>query len=127
MSTNTPLDPSVHNSPHDTSGAAGEAIGGGVQQPPATTVDLRLEPSPQRPRQLLVRLFTAHHILWADVRVNGILCSSAYAILKNCCLNFNRGYPYLSLDDSTVTLCVEEAAQIRATFEPQGLRIREDS
>jgi hypothetical protein len=89
------------------------------------TIDLRLEPSPQRARQLLVRLFTAHSILWADLRVNDVLCSSTYALITNCCLHLNRGYPFLSLDDTTVTLCVEEAAQIRATFEPHGLQVRE--
>jgi hypothetical protein len=92
---------------------------------PANNIELHLEPSSKRSRELIVILLTAQRTLWVDLRVNGTLCSSAHTLLAKCYLAFNNGCSYLCLDDATFALSVEEAIQIRATFEPLGLRTHE--
>ncbi len=90
---------------------------------PVEKVELRLEPSHTYRRQLILRFLSAHSTLWLDLRIQHVLCGSAHTTLDNCYLSLNDGWPYLCVDDATFACSVEEAQQIRAMFEPLGLRI----
>jgi hypothetical protein len=120
----TPLDPLVHNPPSPSSGPAGAAIGERVQ--PRNKAELRLPYSPQYPRVLNVELSAGGYI-WANVRSKQYvtLCSTNVP-LSGCYLDVSvHGCEFLVVGDAVFLLSIKEAAQIRATFEPLGLRIRE--
>jgi hypothetical protein len=93
---------------------------------PRNKADLRLGPPPKRPRRLHLELTawdTLYVYLYSKSHVH---LSGATARFTDCYLDTSQpNCPFLCVGAAVFPLSDNEVVQIRAAFEPHGLRIRE--
>lgn len=86
-------------------------------------VELRLAISTPHHRQLDLQLSQNDH-LWASLELKRVFLGSANAPLAQCYLSTAGDYPFLCIATACLQVSQKEITQIRAAFEPHGLRVQ---